>query len=350
MNNFKSTAETNRIFYIDYLRVFATFAVVMLHVATKNTNTCSVQSPEWLILNFYNSICRWCVPVFVMISGALFLNSNYSISHIFKKNIFRIFTAFVAWSFLYAIVNVLIHHGGIGSLIRQTIQGHYHMWFLFMIIGLYLFVPLIRAIVHSDYLMKYFLIISFIFSFIFPYIISLSFFAGEKIEELLQSIYKNIYLPQSYIGYFVLGYYLYKKEYTKKQRLTIYAFSLLGFVSTIALSTIHSHQINWDKGTFLNFLTVNVLLESVGVFVFFKYKIKKNHKTVPIILKLSKYSFGVYLVHVMLIETIYDLWGIYALSIHPIISVPILTFIISIASFIISGIINHIPLLKNYIV
>ena len=69
--------------YCDYLRLIATFAVVVLHVAAFNWENTDVNGIEWQTFNFYNSIVRWGVPIFVMISGSLFLNREMSI----RKNI-----------------------------------------------------------------------------------------------------------------------------------------------------------------------------------------------------------------------------------------------------------------------
>lgn len=75
-----STSQTNsisdtrahtpqRVFYPDFLRVFAIFAVIFLHIAGIDQVKMPSQSYEWQIVNFYNGLSHWCVPVFVMVSG-----------------------------------------------------------------------------------------------------------------------------------------------------------------------------------------------------------------------------------------------------------------------------------------
>ena len=70
------TKTNGRILYFDFLRIFATLAVMVLHVAAQNWYGTSVPSFEWQTFNFFDSIVRWGVPIFVMISGALFLNKR----------------------------------------------------------------------------------------------------------------------------------------------------------------------------------------------------------------------------------------------------------------------------------
>lgn len=84
--------------YCDYLRVFATFAVVVLHVSATNWYITDVNVMEWQAFNFYDSIVRWGVPIFVMISGSLFLGRDVSLKKIYSKYILRMVVAFVFWS------------------------------------------------------------------------------------------------------------------------------------------------------------------------------------------------------------------------------------------------------------
>ena len=80
--------------YFDYLRVFATFAVVILHLSGQNWNNTNVNGFEWRVFNGYDSLVRWAVPVFVMISGALFLDRNISPKKIYSKYVLRLFVSF----------------------------------------------------------------------------------------------------------------------------------------------------------------------------------------------------------------------------------------------------------------
>lgn len=164
--------NNNRCIELDYLRVFATFAVMILHIAGSNWYTTDVNGIEWQTFNFYDSIVRWSVPVFVMISGVLFLNREINIRVLYSKYIFRMITAFIAWSFFYAI-KIYLGGNGIASAIVSFVEGHYHMWFVFMIIGIYVCVPFVKEIVKSERLVKYYLILSFSFAFLIPQIMML---------------------------------------------------------------------------------------------------------------------------------------------------------------------------------
>ena len=71
-----SNAEKSRVFYYDYLRIVAIFAVVIIHVSSQNWYVTDVNTIAWSAFNFYDSIARWGVPIFLMISGALILKKD----------------------------------------------------------------------------------------------------------------------------------------------------------------------------------------------------------------------------------------------------------------------------------
>lgn len=169
---------SKRVVYLDYLRIFSTFAVIFLHVSAQNWYSASVFSTEWQILNFYDSLVRWAVPVFVMISGALFLSKEISIRTLYLKHVLRMIIAFVVWSFVYAICQ----KGGYDFSEHKVmwLAGHYHMWFIPMIIGLYIMIPIIKYIVRDEKITHYFLILAAMFSFLLPTLFRLVGDFGNK--------------------------------------------------------------------------------------------------------------------------------------------------------------------------
>lgn len=120
--------HSNRTLYFDILRIIATFAVIFLHTSSGSWNMEDFNF-DWNVRNVYDSAVRWCVPVFVMISGALFLNpeKHISIKKLYTKNIFRIITAFFIWSTIYSAYNYFIanDHNLIGFVLN-ILYGPFH--------------------------------------------------------------------------------------------------------------------------------------------------------------------------------------------------------------------------------
>lgn len=340
--------------HLDYLRVFATVSVMILHIAAQNWYNADVNRMEWQTFNFYDSIVRWGVPVFVMISGALFLPKEISIREIYSKYVFRMVTAFIGWSGIYALITLLAGNG-LKSFVDCFIIGHYHMWFIPMIIGIYICIPFIKKIVSDKTILNYFLLLSFVFAFLIPYLVTLANdFAPEIIIRGIEALNGNVtnmnlYMVMGYVFYFILGYYLNNVRLSKKQRCYIYILGVIGFVLTIVLDLVVALKTQTCCKNYYGYFTINVMLESVAVFTIFKYVHFKDNKTYKFIVVLSKYSFGAYLVHALVIEAL-SFIGLNTLSFNPIISVPTIGIIVFIVSFLVSAICNKIPILKKYIV
>ena len=139
--------------YFDYLRILAILCVIMIHVVGVNWFTTPIYSTNWKILNIYDSIARFSVPIFVMISGALFLNKEkeISIKKLYSKNILRLVVTLLFWSLMYSIyANIIIAKTISLSILKLTyldfINSHYTLWFITMLIGLYMAIPIFKKI------------------------------------------------------------------------------------------------------------------------------------------------------------------------------------------------------------
>lgn len=345
--------HTERIAYLDYLRVVATFAVMILHTAAQNWYTMDAKSYEWNVFNFYDSIVRWCVPVFVMISGALFLKRKISIREIYSKYILRMECSFLFWAFIYAL---FIKEITSEQLIKTVLEGCFHMWFIPMIIGLYMCIPLIQSIIQKQENIKYFILLCLAFVFVFPQIAKMTndFLPGgiQKYVSLLNGHVNNM-SPKLVLGftiYFILGYYLNSINLIKRQRGIIYFFGVMGFTSTIVFSAMTSIRWHTLNEYYYGYFTINVLLESIAVYVWFKYNVKRNRYFENIIVILSKYSFGAYLIHILILDQLKELTGFNTLTFNPAFSVPIIGVIVFGISFCCSALFNNFPILKKYVV
>lgn len=339
---------------LDCLRIIATLGVIILHTCSLHWERVGVDTFEWQIFNIYESMVRWTVPVFVMISGALFLKKDQCVEQIYKKNIRRIITSYIFWSAVYSTMSFFLYNSGVKWAIRQFFQGYYHMWFLYMIVGLYIATPLLRQIVRKDELTKYFLGVSLIFTFILPQGIQVITYRfgniGQEIDGILKNV--NLYLTAGYVSYFVCGYYLNEMEINEKNRKIINLLGITGFLMTIIFTSIFSVKNQSATELFYNNFTVNVMAQSLMVFVLGKKLKDINFSTraKKMIVKLSKYSFGAYLVHAMLIDIFSYFYGFDARAFNPIVSVPVVSVVVFVSSFVISAILNRIPVINKYIV
>ena len=133
------------------LRAFATISVIILHVAS----TISLEYPDipksYLFTSiFFDSAMRWCVPIFIMLSGSFALEHYDGRIGVFLKKMFqRIILPFLFWSTVYLVFfswAQLSEHQTITHLLsfifNQFLIGTAsHMWYVYVIVSLYLTFP-----------------------------------------------------------------------------------------------------------------------------------------------------------------------------------------------------------------
>lgn len=210
----------DRIYWIECIRVFSAFLVVMQHSISGVWTTLPPELLEWKIINFVFLISRCAVPVFFMCSGIGMLAKKRSIESIFKKNILGLLKVYIAWMLVFGVRDgiFLIQEGyGIriilNAFIKDIVFGQYHTWFIMTLIGLYLITPILYEIVKREKLMKYFLILSILFTVIIPFVGKLD--GSGRLNTTFETI--NMRFVVGYVMYYVLGYYISRITWTEQR-------------------------------------------------------------------------------------------------------------------------------------
>ena len=146
-----------RLAYADLLRCTAMLAVIVVHITGGALEASPVGTPDFMVLNVYDGLTHWCVPVFVMLSGMFLLDPKHSLppSKLFFGHMLRIAAALAVWGTAYALVERVQVHGlsweSVRAALYQVLLGKtcFHLWFLYMLLGLYLVTPVLRAFVRG---------------------------------------------------------------------------------------------------------------------------------------------------------------------------------------------------------
>jgi surface polysaccharide O-acyltransferase-like enzyme len=121
-------------FGISLLRILATFSVIVIHVSGPFVvKFGEISSFDWNVANFFDSISRYSVPLFFMISGSLLLSQDYGFIEFLKKRLVKIVPPFLFWSLLYSILNRHVFSSeifNVSKLVKDIFYGsEYHLWF-----------------------------------------------------------------------------------------------------------------------------------------------------------------------------------------------------------------------------
>lgn len=341
--------KRERIWYWDILRIAAVVFLVIRHISTASFDFVEPLGPKWWVFNIYGSLAAWMVPVYLMLSGASFLDpeKNVTIGSIWKRNIFRMFIAFAVWSCLYALYNNISGQDTHTALVEMLFAGHFHLWFLPMIMGIYMLVPLFRLATKTIRGTAYVFFVSLAFSVLFPMLQDLGWAPDA---ELITGL-NNVGFISSHVCFFFAGWLFHKADLSRGQRLFIYA---LGILATIAVFTgtwrltaremVHNEDMQSDS----NFLTG---IQGIALFVLVKQLCKgKSFKpeTQAALKSYSALTFGVYLVHVMLIALL-DRFGFSPIAYNAGWMIPLIFFLVTPLSFMITWLLRKIPVVGKYI-
>ena len=320
MTNTITSNKLTRSTELDILRIIAMFAVILVHAVQD-----SLVSPSdwrWYFFTTLGTFVTWQVPIFVMISGRFFLNPAKQITTagLWKKNILKIVVCFCFWNVLYQafyITSGTYSDLNFSGKISEALQGPYHFWFLYMIVGLYIITPFLRKFADDKQLMQMFILLFFVAEFLNKYAVIMPKI-GPTLEPIISK--SNYFFTLGYSGYFILGYYLYKYPLKKKTELTLY---VLGVVAVITKTIV---VITTRDAYCSTYLTPNVAIEASALYSFFIYRVSKinfSEKTRSIFSFISKHSMGVYLTHALVLDVLLY-FGIHSLNFNPIIMLPVI--------------------------
>lgn len=301
MEKVQKSLNSNREIYIDELRVLATFCVIVLHCYAPYFEDSSIYATRtWWGVNIIDAFTRWGVPIFFMISGKLLLNYSReeNIKNFLRRRMYKVLLPFIMWSFVYYIDSVLTTNVNfnIVNFIKNLLSNKisYHLWFVYTIIGIYLCVPIIRehSKIKNDNKLWYFFSIIFVTTSVFPII--------SKILGVWVIVAVPIF--NGYLGWFLYGYLLDRIEFNKNNRKIIYISSVIaGLISVIGTYKL-SNYLKIDS-FFNGGYQVNTYIITTGVFLFSKYDIPrvKGELLRKLLQSLSKLSYGVYLIHALIL-------------------------------------------------
>lgn len=321
----------------DLLRILAQFFVIVLHVSS--SVVANPSDSEFFSYNFYSMLSRFSVPVFVMLSGC-FNMENMGIKKAFKKSL-KLYIIILFWSLIYLLRSLYLNGGmELGQIINEMFLGHYHMWFLFMTIGLYLVTPILAPAFKDLKNVEYFLILGLIFAVIPA---TLKIVMRERfIRTFALSFIDGFYFRMTggFILYYVLGYYLGHKDIKHKS-----LWIALGVIA-MAWSIYMQYEVNVGQKTLIygyyDVMGIFAYLFSAAVFLIFK---DLNVES-PFVTKLSSLTLGIFLIHDLFIVHVGNFVG----DINGFIKVPLVSAIVFIISATVVAVLKKIPVVKNHLV
>lgn len=354
-----------RILWVDIIRIVAILMVIGMHagdtIVFKLWGKAPFKNdaiPSWFITGIANkSLVNMCVPLLFMVSGYLLLASKNNPVLFLKKRFLKILIPLFAWTVLYlwwdgAFAESTSLMDGIKIAIRDTLtnSAYFHLWFLYVLIGLYLVTPILQGFIQaaSETELNYIICLWFVSIVVFDLF--------HQITGYQMALFAQPYVS-GYLGYFVAGYVLGKREYSTKLVWVAVVLVLL----SVAGKTLWVYHLTREGGKFdtdlFEYLKWHVALLSFSGFIALKHAAQKIEKHLPqkfetALVAVSKATFGIYLIHIMVLKVMDDgLFGVrvYTDSFFPLFAIPVTVLLAFILSFSIIFPLQKIPLLNKIV-
>lgn len=336
--------------YINKLRILAIYAVITGHVTIWMTRDTEPYTFNWWVGCWIFSMCMCSIPIFVMVSGALLLDDSREESPIkfYKRRAYRLGIPLVVWSVVYIAVRKLVdqEEHSVRSIIGLIVTGdlYYHLWYIYMIPGLYLITPPLRTFVrHSSQKERLFVIVTIIV------LANIYFQTDTLIWKNQRSIF-TMFIP--YIAYYLCGYEIRRIDPGKITSKYLVAAVIACALYLTAISGVFYEQKGGVDTRFVfNFFSPPIAIMSIAIFwAAYLHGLKvKPLKGIPktAVEWIASTTLGIYVIHPVLLEYIRERLsnhasdGTFLLSV---IAIPLFTFVVC---YLITSLIMNVPVLRR---
>lgn len=333
---------------LDLCRLTACLMVLFIHTSAELYHSCPLDSPAFLSLSFLSTMMRGGVPLFFMLTGALFLSRPaLPLRRFLKTHVLRLLGLFCFWSLVYALGARLVA-GSFGDPYQfffDLAKGHYHLWFLTAMALCCLFLPVAHAAMHEGRLSGGYLL----FLFFGVSILCANCNLTPDTALILNRVTLNFsldYLP--YLGYAVWGWWLSRQRFGRPWLIIAPA----GFLLCTALTTWgnvwYSHYKAVADGWLFSYFSLSTLTQATMVFCFFQALKGRPFRRAGLLAGLADCTLGVYLLHPMLINILQAL-GLPMTLTRPMSSLLVFTVVLAAACFALTAAGKRIPLLRKLI-
>lgn len=343
--------------YLEVLRLVACILVVGVHVSAFNLEQVPVESLNFKVMNGLDCLSILGVPLFVMISGALFLAPSYEVTvkKFYTRKIPRIVFLYFFWLLFYNVVNFL-ENGTVWNFtnVKKQIvlesllgKGMYHMWYLPMLAVLYLLTPFLKSFAADRKKCLLFCALGFGYSILLPTALKFEFPYRTIVESLYNQFDCSFF--GGYVTYYVLGHALH--EYVPK--LSAQKKVALGLGGVIAMGIEIAVCNAWSvktgiMSTILNTpFSVTAFIGAAAIFLLLRDGVS-GRKQEELSGKLAGLTLGIYLIHPLFLR-IYGWLGGTTLFAPAAIAVPLIIVLITLISGAAVYALSKIPVVKKIV-
>jgi len=339
---------------LDILRLLAMLAVIGLHICSGVQSSAVLLSADWL----WAAVLRitWAVPIFLMISGGFLLQPERNLTGktLWQTYALRLLTAYFFWSAIYQLYYFLCdlqsgrapHWKGYLS---GFFTGAYHMWYIWMLLGLYAITPILRKIAADGKLTRYYLLLAFAAQcgqYFLRYLPVVGSAAGQVLEQM------HLDFVLGFSAYFLLGCCLRQWTPTTRQAIWLYLGGIAAGIAALAGDLWLTAAEGAAREHFTRYLSPLTMVQSAAVYVFFLREVPRLGilpRLSPLLESAARCGLGAYLCHALILELCRGsfLWD--AVTALPGVGIPLLTVFAGALSILLASVLRQLPRVGKFI-
>ncbi len=300
----------------DVIRIVAISMVLFVHVTV--VPVIRYQGATFAVGNLFNNLSRAGVPMFLLLTGALLLNEErpFDAKRFYRTSFLSIVLLLLFWLVFYAAWRAFClpllrgksaDPGHFGEYLL-TLKGLYpHLWYLFMLVGAYLVIPVLRLFVKREN-RPYILFLILLSLFVQFAVQTLGVFTRDA-SLTVGDFFTKFHLEYAtgYVPYLLLGWYLAAFPPTRGWRLVLYGLGLASALLMVLGVQAYVKDIPGIRDYIVEANTLPAILYGASLFTLISALCGERPTQCPVVRELSRSAFGVYILHVVVLDVLVNI-------------------------------------------
>jgi len=301
-----------RIKQLDTIRALAIISVLICHSLESIYNTLpevfvTYPTATQIVLIIIRLFGRIGVPFFLFLTGYLLLSRDYSKDNIKSFYIHKLLPLLICWELWIVIHNILSpfllgNNFDLASTIRQLLFIDYlpysHSWYMPMIIGIYIFIPLVSLALNKVGGKTILFTMSIVYFYFFV-VATMSHYFSCLGKNFVLSNYLDLSFSGSVYGFYIIIGYLatryktiIKSLMTPFFRIALLLLALISIIVTVLFQYFCYHSLNPYGELWYDLFTIPIISTILFILI-----INTKPFFITASTNISHASFGIYLIH-----------------------------------------------------
>lgn len=330
---------------IKLLTLIATYLVILLHTAAIPFSTFH---GAWSVAVMYDVLGRISFPLYLLIAGYISLNKNESLLSTLKTRVVDLLIPLIMWTVIYFIYNRKINESATPFSLLDLLStpAYDHLWFIYTMILLFLFTPLLNTFIQHGSRQRINYILTLWFALASVYML-FDHFKESVLENHPAPTPSNIDMVIYLSGFYIIGGVVRRYKLSPKVTIASVIF-ILSAVLTAVMGYSLSKSIGEPNDIFLFYSAPTIVVLALACFfMLLNAPLRFSRRKNLVIRHLARLSVGVFFIHMLVLETVLRVWSVNFNNYYSALSIPLVALVCYAISTLLIAVLERIPGLRR---